>query len=87
MFEGKVIWFNNEKGYGFIEFEDKEVFVHYSSIIDGGYKTLIKDEKVTFDLRQTDKGLRAVNVKSLCKIESKWINDWFYYIWRWRKNA
>lgn len=75
MFEGKVIWFNNEKGYGFILFEDKEVFVHYSSILDNSYKTLIKDEKVTFDLRQTEKGLRAVNVKSLSKIESKWKND------------
>ena len=75
MFEGKVIWFNNEKGYGFIQFEDKEVFVHYSSILDDSYKTLIKDEKVTFDLRQTEKGLRAVNVKSLSKIESKWNND------------
>lgn len=71
MFEGTVIWFSNEKGYGFIQFEDKEVFVHYSSILDDSYKTLIKDEKVTFDLRQTEKGLRAVNVKSLSKIESK----------------
>lgn len=71
MFEGKVIWFNNEKGYGFIQFEDQEIFVHYSSILDDSYKTLIKDEKVTFDLRQTEKGLRAVNVKSLSKIESK----------------
>ena len=71
MFEGKVIWFNNEKGYGFIQFEDKEVFVHYSSILDDSYKTVIKDEKVTFDVRQTEKGLRAVNIKSLSKIESK----------------
>ena len=71
MFEGKVIWFNNDKGYGFIQFDDKEVFVHYSSILDDSYKTLIQDEKVIFDLRQTDKGLRAVNVKSLSKIESK----------------
>ena len=86
MFEGKVIWFNNDKGYGFIQFEDKEVFVHYSSILDDSYKTLIQDEKVIFDLRQTDKGLRAVNVKSLSKIESKWKNDKFYHIWRWRQN-
>ena len=71
MFEGQVVWFDNEKGYGFIKFEDKEVFVHYTSILDDSYKTLIKDEKVTFDLRQTEKGLRAVNVKSLSKIESK----------------
>lgn len=71
MFEGQVVWFDNEKGYGFIKLEDKEVFVHYTSILDDSYKTLIKDEKVTFDLRQTEKGLRAVNVKSLSKIESK----------------
>lgn len=71
MFEGTVIWFSNEKGYGFIQLDDKEIFVHYSSILDDSYKTLIKDEKVTFDLRQTEKGLRAVNVKSLSKIESK----------------
>ena len=71
MFEGTVIWFSNEKGYGFIQLDDKEIFVHYSSLLDDSYKTLIKDEKVTFDLRQTEKGLRAVNVKSLSKIESK----------------
>lgn len=71
MFEGKVIWFNNDKGYGFISYEDKQVFVHYSSIVEGNFKTLIQDEKVSFDLRKTDKGLRAINVKSLSKIESK----------------
>lgn len=71
MFEGKVIWFNNEKGYGFILYDGKEVFVHYSSILDNSFKTLIKDERVCFDLRQTEKGLRAVNVKSLDKVESK----------------
>lgn len=87
MFEGTVIWFSNEKGYGFIQLDDKEIFVHYSSILDDSYKTLIKDEKVTFDLRQTEKGLRAVNVKSLSKIESKWKSDKFYHIWRWGKNA
>lgn len=71
MFEGKVIWFNNEKGYGFIKWENKEVFVHYSNILDTNYKTLVQDEEVSFELRQTDKGLRAANVKSLSKIESK----------------
>ena len=71
MFEGKVIWFNNEKGYGFIKWENKEVFVHYSSILDTNYKTLVQDEEVSLELRQTDKGLRAANVKSLSKIESK----------------
>lgn len=71
MFEGKVIWFNNEKGYGFILYDGKEVFVHYSSILDNSFKTLIKNERVRFDLRQTEKGLRAVNIKSLDKVESK----------------
>lgn len=69
MFEGKVIWFNNEKGYGFINYEDSQVFVHYSNILDDSYKVLVPNEDVTFDLRKTDSGLKAVNVKSLCKIE------------------
>lgn len=70
MFKGKVVWFNNEKGYGFIKYGNNEAFVHYTGIIDDNYKTLIKDEKVQFDIKETEKGLRAVNVISLCKIES-----------------
>ena len=71
MFTGKVLWFSNEKGYGFIQYDDEQVFVHYSSILDSGYKTLIPEEKVEFELRETDKGLKAVNVRGLSKVESK----------------
>lgn len=61
---GKVKWFNNEKGYGFIEYKDKEdVFVHYSAIKIDGYKTLNEGDEVRFDLIETDKGLQARNVE------------------------
>lgn len=60
---GKVKWFNNEKGYGFIEYEDLEdIFVHYSAIIKEGYKTLKEGELVDFNLIETVKGLQAVDV-------------------------
>ena len=63
---GKVKWFNNEKGYGFIEIENMEdIFVHYSTIQSDGYKTLEEGQMVTFDLTETDKGLQAKNVVSL----------------------
>ncbi len=61
--KGKVKWFNNEKGYGFIEYSDQEdIFVHYSTILTPGYKTLVEGEEVEFDLVRTDKGLQAKNV-------------------------
>lgn len=60
---GKVKWFNNEKGFGFIEYENgKDIFVHYSSILSDGYKTLVEGQYVDFELVQTDKGLQAKNV-------------------------
>ena len=61
---GKVKWFNNEKGYGFIEYrEGEDVFVHYSAIKIDGYKTLNEGDEVRFDLIETDKGLQAKNVE------------------------
>lgn len=61
--KGKVKWFNNEKGYGFIEYkENEDIFVHYSSILSQGYKTLVEGQYVEFELVQTDKGLQAKNV-------------------------
>ena len=61
--QGKIKWFNNEKGYGFIEYEEnKDIFVHYSSIMIEGYKTLSEGQYVEFELVQTDKGLQAKNV-------------------------
>ena len=63
MVQGKVKWFNNEKGYGFIESENlSDIFVHYSSILSEGYKTLVEGQYVKFDLVRTDKGLQAKNV-------------------------
>ena len=60
---GRVKWFNNEKGYGFIEFkEDEDIFVHYSAIEAEGYKTLSEGQIVEFDLIETAKGLQAINV-------------------------
>lgn len=63
MLRGKVKWFNNEKGFGFIEYDDKEdIFVHYSSILSDGFKTLVEGQYVDFELVKTDKGLQAKNV-------------------------
>ena len=63
MLRGKVKWFNNEKGYGFIEYPDKsDIFVHYSAIQKDGYKTLKENSIVTFKLIETSKGLQAVDV-------------------------
>jgi cold shock protein len=60
---GRVKWFNNEKGYGFIEYEDLEdIFVHYSAIHKDGYKTLTEGELVEFKLIETSKGLQAIDV-------------------------
>lgn len=61
--KGKVKWFNNEKGFGFIEYKDGEdIFVHYSAILTEGYKTLVEGQYVEFELVRTDKGLQAKNV-------------------------
>ena len=64
---GNVKWFNNQKGFGFITPTDggKDVFVHHTSIKMDGYKTLAEKQEVEFDLEQSEKGPRAVNVRSL----------------------
>ena len=60
---GIVKWFNNEKGYGFIDHTSGEdIFVHYSAIRQDGYKTLSEGQHVNFDLIETPKGLQAINV-------------------------
>ncbi len=60
---GKVKWFNNEKGYGFIEYLDgQDIFVHYSEIRLDGYKTLSVGDIVQYELLKTDKGLQAKKV-------------------------
>ncbi len=63
MVRGTVKWFNNEKGYGFIEFTDKDdIFVHYSAINQNGYKSLNEGDLVEFTLLETSKGYQALNV-------------------------
>lgn len=63
MAKGVVKWFNDSKGYGFIEQDNGEdVFVHFSSIQGEGFKTLVEGQAVTFDVVQGAKGLQAANV-------------------------
>ena len=71
--KGKVKWFSNVKGYGFIEKEGggQDVFVHYSTIQGEGYKTLGEGEGVTFDIVQGEKGPQAANVVRTGKGEKK----------------
>lgn len=59
---GKVKWFSNAKGYGFIESEVGDVFVHYSSIVGDGFKTLAEGQEVQYELTDGDKGAKATNV-------------------------
>ncbi|WP_325175986.1 cold shock domain-containing protein CspD [Pseudomonas sp. JR33AA] len=65
MASGKVKWFNNAKGYGFINEEGKsdDLFAHYSAIRMDGYKTLKAGQAVVFDIVQGPKGLHAVEIK------------------------
>ena len=68
MSRGRVKWFNNEKGYGFIEYDgnyNEDIFVHYSAIEQEGYKSLKEGELVEFTLIETNKGSQAINVKEV----------------------
>jgi CspA family cold shock protein len=69
---GRVKWFSDAKGYGFIEQEGGEdVFVHFSNIQGRGYRSLKEGQIVQFDIEQTPKGLRAVNVRVIDEGESR----------------
>lgn len=68
--QGKVKWFNNDKGYGFIDYPNNEdIFVHYSAIKQDGYKTLSEGQVVEFDLIETAKGLQAINVSEVASLK------------------
>lgn len=66
MVSGKVKWFNNAKGYGFIieDGKNEDLFAHYSAISMDGYKTLKAGQTVKFDIIQGPKGLHAVNIQA-----------------------
>lgn len=64
MANGTVKWFNNKKGYGFINEENgRDIFVHFSSITMDGYKTLNEGDNVTFDIEESARGPEAKNVR------------------------
>lgn len=64
--QGKVKWFNPDKGYGFIETEEgKDVFVHFSAIQSEGFKSLDEEQAVEFDVVEGNRGLQAANVVAI----------------------
>ena len=67
MAEGSVKWFNENKGFGFIDVDgqEKDVFVHHSAITMQGFRTLNEGQRVSFDIEQGPKGPSAANVKAL----------------------
>lgn len=63
MQQGKVKWFNENKGYGFIEYEEgPDIFVHYTAIEGEGFRTLSEGQDVEFEIKEGDKGLQAFRV-------------------------
>ncbi|GAA4613931.1 cold-shock protein [Saccharopolyspora hordei] len=67
MTQGTVKWFNSEKGFGFIAPDGggPDVFVHYSAIDSGGFRTLEENQQVTYDVTQGPKGLQAASVRTV----------------------
>ncbi len=66
MSEGSVKWFNEKKGYGFIQQENgQDLFVHYTAIQSDGFKTLTEGQRVSFEVEDTPKGPKAKNVQVL----------------------
>jgi len=68
MFSGKVKWFNNAKGYGFIlaDGREEDLFAHYSAIQMSGYRSLKAGQAVCFEIVHGPKGLHAVNISTIC---------------------
>ena len=63
---GTVKWYSEKKGYGFIDTEnDGEIFMHKNSITDHGFFALQKEDKVTFEIKETNRGLQAANVQKI----------------------
>jgi len=64
---GKVKWFNDAKGFGFVTPDDgsKDVFVHFSSIQGDGFKSLAEGDKIEFEVQESDKGPKAANVRKI----------------------
>jgi cold shock protein len=78
--EGKIKWFSNSKGYGFIGREDgPDVFVHYSGIVGDGYRALQEEDRVSFEIVQGAKGPQAARVvvtddeQAACIVAADWI--------------
>ena len=68
---GRVKWFNNEKGFGFIEYtENEDIFVHYSTIKQDGYKSLNEGQLIEFRLIETPKGLQALDVEVINELST-----------------
>lgn len=66
MYNGTVKWFNAEKGFGFIEIEgENDVFVHFSAIVQDGYKSLDEGQEVEFEVVDGDRGPQAANVSKI----------------------
>ena len=64
---GRVKWFNDQKGYGFITPEDggKDLFVHHSNIVAEGFKSLREDQQVEYEVTEGQKGPQAINVRAI----------------------
>jgi CspA family cold shock protein len=66
MVQGKVKWFNDAKGFGFVQQDGgPDVFVHYTAIASEGFRSLAEGDRVEFEVKQGPKGLQAANVKKI----------------------